>query len=60
MPAGILWGMNEHRSSAERWLGTALGKRLLSQEIELMDLALAQVFGPQLLQIGLWGMRAPS
>jgi len=47
--------MNDHRSSAERWLGTALGKRLLSQEKDLVDMALAQVFGPQLLQIGRWG-----
>jgi SAM-dependent methyltransferase len=47
--------MNDHRSSAERWLGTALGKRVLSQEKDLVDLALAQVFGPQLLQIGRWG-----
>ena len=49
------WVMNTHRSSVEHWLGTAQGKRLLSQEKDLVDLALAQVFGPQLLQIGRWG-----
>ena len=32
-----------------------MGKRLFSQEINLVDQALAQVFGPQLLQIGRWG-----
>ncbi len=49
------WVMNEQRSSADSWLDTALGKRLLSQEKELVSRALAQVFGPQLLQIGRWG-----
>lgn len=47
--------MNAHHSSSERWLGTALGRRLLNQEKDLVDQALAQVFGPQLLQIGRWG-----
>ena len=39
----------------QAWLRTPLGRRLYALECKLAGEALAQVFGWQLLQIGLWG-----
>src|SRR5262245_47191894 len=39
----------------QAWLRTPLGQRAYSLECRLASEALAQVFGWQLLQIGLWG-----
>jgi SAM-dependent methyltransferase len=48
--------MNEQAANQlQQWLRSPLGMRLYSLERKLMGEALAQVFGWQLLQIGLWG-----
>lgn len=47
--------MNEHAADLHSWLRTPLGQRLYAIERRLASEALAQVFGWQLLQIGLWG-----
>lgn len=48
--------MNEqHVAPLQSWLRTSLGARLLALECKLASEILAQVFGWQLLQIGLWG-----
>ena len=39
----------------QQWLRTPLGQRVLELERKVTSEALAQVFGWQLLQIGLWG-----
>jgi SAM-dependent methyltransferase len=39
------------------WLGSGLGKAVLQAESELMVEALDDVFGWELLQLGLWGQR---
>jgi SAM-dependent methyltransferase len=39
----------------QQWLRTPLGQRVFALESKLVSEALAQVFGWQLLQIGLWG-----
>jgi SAM-dependent methyltransferase len=39
----------------QHWLQTSLGQRVYALERKLVSEALAQVFGWQLLQIGLWG-----
>jgi len=39
------------------WLGSALGQAVLQAESELMSEALDDVFGWELLQLGLWGSR---
>jgi SAM-dependent methyltransferase len=39
------------------WLGSALGQAVLQAESELMSEALDDVFGWELLQLGLWGAR---
>jgi SAM-dependent methyltransferase len=48
--------MNEHNAARlQAWLRSPLGERLLALECKLSSEILAQVFGWQLLQIGLWG-----
>jgi len=41
--------------AARRWLETALGKSLLTQEQRLVEEAFDGLFGEQCLQLGLWG-----
>lgn len=43
------------RADLQAWLRTPLGRRVYELERKLVSQALAQVFGWQLLQIGLWG-----
>jgi SAM-dependent methyltransferase len=51
-----LAAMSEHLSAnLHSWLRTPLGQRVYALERKLAAEALAQVFGWQLLQIGLWG-----
>lgn len=48
--------MQQHSTEAlQSWLRSPLGERLYALERRLASEALAQVFGWQLLQIGLWG-----
>lgn len=47
--------MSTTHTPLERWLHSPLGRYLLEQELAAADQALAEVFGPQLLQIGRWG-----
>jgi hypothetical protein len=47
--------MDEGVLAARRWLETPLGANLQAQEQALVAEALEQVFGLQLLQVGLWG-----
>lgn len=51
----ILARMHEHIDGLHAWLRSPLGVRLYTLERKLAGEALAQVFGWQLLQIGLWG-----
>jgi SAM-dependent methyltransferase len=44
-------------AAAESWLSSGLGKAVLQAESELMVEALDDVFGWELLQLGLWGQR---
>lgn len=41
--------------AARGWLDSALGRTVLELECELLDTALADVFGFELLQVGCWG-----
>jgi SAM-dependent methyltransferase len=48
--------MNEHTAAElQAWLRSPLGERLYALESKVATEALAQVFGWQLLQIGVWG-----
>lgn len=47
--------MNASTPAVDTWLRTPLGRYLLGQELDQVDTALGEVFGPQLLQIGRWG-----
>lgn len=47
--------MYQHIEGLHEWLRSPLGMRLYTLERKLASEALAQVFGWQLLQIGLWG-----
>lgn len=48
--------MSEHQAAdLQSWLRTPLGQRVYALERKLAGEALAQVFGWQMLQIGLWG-----
>ena len=49
------WPMEDPAPDVQSWLRSALGQRVYSLERKLATEALAQVFGWQLLQIGLWG-----
>ena len=44
-------------AAVDSWLGSGLGKAVLQAEAELMVEALDDVFGWELLQLGLWGQR---
>lgn len=44
-------------TTLDLWLGSALGQAVLHAESELMSEALDDVFGWELLQLGLWGSR---
>jgi SAM-dependent methyltransferase len=53
---GILRTMSEgSETELQRWLRSPLGQRVYARERKLAAESLAQVFGWQLLQIGLWG-----
>src|SRR5437868_1349401 len=53
---GYAFPMQQHSTDRlQEWLRTPLGARLYAIERKLTSEALAQVFGWQLLQIGLWG-----
>ena len=47
--------MDELAPDMQSWLRSALGQRVYALERKLAAEALAQVFGWQMLQIGLWG-----
>ena len=44
-------------AALDHWLGSGLGKAVLQAESELMVEALDDVFGWELLQLGLWGQK---
>ena len=46
---------DDHGPDLQSWLRGALGQRVYTLERKIAAEALAQVFGWQLLQIGLWG-----
>jgi SAM-dependent methyltransferase len=48
-------GENVMSDQLQQWLRSPLGQRVFALENKLVSEALAQVFGWQLLQIGLWG-----
>ena len=52
---GYSSSMYQHIEGLHEWLRSPLGARLYALERKLASEALAQVFGWQLLQIGLWG-----